>query len=518
MQTYDYIVIGAGSAGCAVARGLSDDRSNEVLLLEAGPAADKFWVRTPAGMAKLYFHDRLNWNYYTAPLPSLHGRRMYWPRGKALGGSSSINGMIFIRGHAKDFDSWRDLGNPGWGFDDVLPYFKQMEHNARGADAYRAVGGPLWVSDPVVRHRSSYDFIEAATRLGIPRTDDLNGPLHDGVGFMQHTIRDGQRHSAYRAFIEPILGRKNLAIQTQAHAQKILFEGARAIGVEVLVEGTRRKVFASREVILSAGSLNSPQLLMLSGVGPGSELRRHGIEVLLDMPGVGQNLQDHFYIHGTYRTTRDCSYNRQMTGWRKYLEGAKYLVTRKGYLALGSSQVAAFVKSRPGEDYADLQISFRPMTFSYQRNGVVTVDDEPGVGVSVYQLRPHTTGSVTLQSPDAMQSAVFAPNFMSNADDIHAMTSGIRQIRAIMATEPMASRVTSEFWPGPKVQTDDDIYAFMEEHGNSAHHQAGTCKMGRDALAVVDDRLRVRGVERLRVADASIMPHLTSGNTNAPTI
>ena len=288
--------------------------------------------------------------------------------------------------------------------------------------------------------------------------------------------------------------------------------------MEVSLGGKLRQFFASRELIVSTGSLNSPQLLMLSGIGPGAELQRHGIDVRVDLPGVGQNLQDHFYVHGTYRTTKESSYNRQLTGWRKYLEGAKYLATGSGYLALGSSQVAAFVKSRPEEDYADLQISFRPMTFSYQQNGVVTVDDKPGVGVSVYQLRPHTTGSVTLRSPDASQSAVFAPNFMSNSDDIRAMISGIKQIRAIMETEPMASRVTSEFWPGPMVQTDADIRAFMEEHGNSAHHQAGTCKMGRDALSVVDERLRVRGVDRLRVVDASIMPHLTSGNTNAPTI
>ena len=518
MKTYDYIIIGAGSAGCALARGLSDDPQNEVLLLEAGPTADRFWIRTPAGMAKLYFHDKLNWNYYTAPMPNLRGRRMYWPRGKALGGSSAINGMIFIRGHRKDFDSWRDLGNPGWGYEDVLPYFKQMEHNERGADEYRSVGGPLWVSDPVVRHRSSYEFIEAAARLGIPRTEDLNGAIHDGVGFMQHTIRDGRRHSAYRAFVEPILGRKNLTITTQAHAQRVVFDGIQAVGVEVLVGENRITFRAAREVILSAGSLNSPQLLMLSGVGPGRELQRHGIPVLLDSQGVGRNLQDHFYVHGTFRTTRDSSYNSDLTGWRKYLEGAKYLITHKGYLALGSSQVAAFVKSRPEEDYADLQISFRPMTFSYQRNGVVTVDAEPGVGVSVNQLRPHTTGTVTLQSPDPAQSAVLTPNFLSNEDDIRAVISGIRQIRRIMATEPIAPRVKSEYWPGPHVKSDEDIFAFMEEHGNSAHHQGGTCKMGRDPLAVVDERLRVRGVERLRVADASVMPHLTSGNTNAPTI
>lgn len=518
METYDYIIVGAGSSGCPVARALSDDPSNRVLLVEAGPHADRFWINTPAGMAKLYFNDQLNWNYHTAPLKKLNNRRMYWPRGKVLGGSSAINGMIFIRGHAKDFDSWRDLGNPGWGYDDVLPHFKAMEHFERRADTWRGQGGPLWISDPVVKPQSSHDFIAAAASLGHPVTEDMNGAAHDGVGFMQHTIKDGRRHSAFAAFVAPVMHRRNLTVMTDALVQRVLLDGKTATGIEVLHQGQLRRIAARREVILSGGAINTPQMLMLSGIGPGQELQRHGIPVLADLPGVGRNLQDHFYMHTGWRATPDSSYNANLAGLRKYWEGFRYLMTRRGYLALGSSQVAAFVKSSPEEPYADLQISFRPMTFQYFPDGTVAVEKQPGMGVSVYQLRPQTTGTVTLASPKASDRAIASPEFLTDPYDIAAMISGIKQIRQIMAADPIRARVVAEEVPGPTVRTDDDIFRFMVETGNSAHHQGGTCKMGRDALAVVDQRLRLHGIDRLRVVDASIMPHLTSGNTNAPSI
>ena len=487
-------------------------------MLEAGPHADRFWVKTPAGMAKLYFNEKLNWNYQTEPMTMLHNRKMYWPRGKLLGGSSAINGMIYIRGHRADFDSWKSLGNPGWGYDDVLPYFRKLEHFERREDDYRGQGGPLWVSDPIAKEQSSYDFISAAEQLGHDYLDDMNGAKSDGVGFMQHTIKNGWRHSAYAAFVAPIRKRPNLTVRTGCLVQRVLFEGRTATGIEMLCDGSPQKIAASREVILSGGAINTPQLLMLSGVGPGKELQRHGIPQVLDSPGVGKNLQDHFYVHTGWRSTADSSYNAKLGGLAKYWEGLKYLLTRRGYLALGSSQVAAFVKSNANEVRPDLQISFRPMTFQYFPNGTVAVEKQPGMGVSVYQLRPKTMGEVSLRSANVSDKAVCTPHFLTDADDISAMISGVRQIRQIMSTEPIASRVVAEDIPGTGVVTDDDIFRFMQETGNSAHHQGGTCKMGSDSMAVVDERLRVRGIERLRVVDASVMPHLTSGNTNAPTI
>ena len=517
METFDYIIIGAGSAGCVLARRLSDNPRNNVLLLEAGPPADSFWVHTPAGMAKMFFHKDYNWNYYTEPMPELNDRKMYWPRGRGLGGSSSINGMVYIRGHRSDFDEWERRGNPGWGYDDLLPYFRKMEHNARGEDEYRGAGGPLWISDPV-RHPSSMDFVEAAARLGIPRTDDLNGAVHDGVGFMQHNIRRGKRQSAYVAYVQPVQHRKNLTVKTAALVRRIVVENGQATGVEIEADGERRVVRATKEVILSAGALNSPQLLMLSGLGPEAELHRHGIQTIRNVPGVGQNLQDHFYVHCSFRSNPESSYNPELRGMRKYLQGIRYVFTGTGYLALGSSQVAAFVKSRPEEPYADLQISFRPMTFTYHQNGVIEVDPQPAMAASVYRLRPAASGTVTLKSADPGHSPAFTTNFLTHPDDNRAVIQGIRMIRKIMATEPIASRVTGEKIPGPEVQTDDQIFRFMQAHGSSAFHPSGTCKMGNDPLAVVDERLRVRRVRGLRVIDASIMPHVTSGNTNAPTM
>lgn len=518
MDSFDYIVVGAGSAGCVVASRLSEQPDCRVLLLEAGPPADDFWIRTPAGMAKMFKSERYNWRFYTEPVSTLQGRRLYWPRGKTLGGSSAINGMVYCRGNRDDYDHWARLGNAGWGWDNVLPYFKRSENNSRGASPFHGGDGPLFVGDPSIKHPSVIDFVEAARRTGLSPIDHFTGLEQEGAGILQANIRNGVRHSAYDAFIAPVRHRSNLVVLTGVHARRVLFEGKEATGVEVLQQGEIQSHKARREVILCAGALASPHLLMLSGIGDGEALQRHGIKTLVHAPGVGRNLQDHFTIRIQALCTPQSSYNHDLNGWRKYWQGLRYVVTKRGYLALSSSQAAAFVKSKPGLDYADLEISFRPMTFTYRDTGKVEVDKYDAIGASVYRVRPASRGEVQLRSADPLQPPAFVPNYLDAAEDVEATLSGLRILREILASEPMASRIVKELVPGPGLTTDEQLIDFMRREGHCAFHPAGTCKMGSDDMAVVDSRLRVHGVKRLRVVDASIMPTVTSGNTNAPTI
>ncbi len=501
-----------------VARRLSDDPDTRVLLLEAGPDPKDFWVDTPAGMARVFKHDRFNWNFYSEPMPTLRDRKLFLPRGKALGGSSAINGMVYIRGDRRDFDNWAALGNPGWTWNDVLPYFLRSEQNTREGSQFHSQLGEMAVSDPDLIHPSIHAFLDAAENCGLRKLDDLNTGDQDGAGILQHTIRKGKRETTYGAFVKPVLGRRNLTVRANTRVARVLLDGQEATGVEIIEGGKRTAIAASREVILCGGAFSSPQTLMLSGIGDGDELKAAGVPVAAHLPGVGKNLQDHFVLRVQAYSTRESSFNLDLLGWRKFWHGAKYLLTKRGYLALGSSTAAAFVKSSPEMEYADLELSFRPMTFAYTASGVVAVHDYNAVSGSVYRVRPKSRGHVALRSADPMSDPAIHPNFLSDPEDVAASISGIRQLRRILGAAPMAERLRDELVPGAEVETDEQLTDYMEREGHCAFHPAGTCKMGQDDMAVVDERLRVRGIGRLRVIDASIMPVVTSGNTNAPAI
>ncbi|MGR4871156.1 GMC family oxidoreductase [Variovorax sp. LARHSF232] len=517
-ETYDYVIVGAGSAGCVLARRLSDHPEYRVLLLESGPQTNEFWVKTPAGMGPLFSSERYNYRYFSEPVLGLNQRKIYWPRGKGLGGSSAINGMVYVRGNRRDYDQWAALGNSGWSWEEVLPYFKRSENNDQGAGPFHGTDGLMGVSGPAVKHPTAIDFIEAAHRNGLTRVADFNTGEPEGVGFMQATIRNGVRQSTYDAFIAPVRSRSNLTVRNGVHARRVVFNDQDASGVEVIENNEIIRYAATREVILCAGAVMSPQLLMLSGIGDGDALQRSGIKTFVHLPGVGRNLQDHFAINFKASCAPASSYNRALSTWRKYLHGARYVLTKGGYLAMPSTSTGAYIRSSPDMEYADLQVSFRPVTIAPNGSGELQVDSHDAFGASLYRVRPDSRGEIALRSSDPMVAPLIMPNYLSAAEDVKATISGFRQLRKIIATEPIASRVIEELLPGPHVTTDEHLIDYMRSTGSSAFHAAGTCKMGSDPMAVVDSRLRVHGVRRLRVVDAAIMPLITSCNTNAPTI
>ena len=530
--TADFIIVGAGSAGCVLANRLSADSTNTVLLLEAGgddrPTKEpgqfmsNLMIHVPVGYSQTLKDPKVNWLYPTEPDPGTGDRVHVWPRGKVLGGSSSINGLLYIRGQHADYDGWRQLGCEGWGWDDVRPYFLRAEHQERGAGEHHGVGGPLNVSDVTTGHVVSDAVVEACVEAGIPRNPDVNGADQEGVCYYQLTVKNGQRCSAAVAYLHPVMSRANLRIETHALATRVIFEGKRAVGVEYLQNGERKVARAKREVILAGGAVNSPQLLQLSGVGPGALLAEHGIAVVADLPGVGENLQDHYVISTTYRLKAGVvSVNELTKGARFVGETLKYLFQRKGLLSLSAAHIAAFCKSRPDLSSPDIQFHILPATMDVEKllnEQKMELEGQPGLTIAPCQVRPESRGSIRIVSPDPSVYPAIAPNYLADPLDQEVAVAGLKWGRKIAAQPALAPYIDHEMMPGPDFQTDETLLAYARMSGSTIYHPVGTCQMGHGPMAVVDPELRVRGVEGLRVVDASVMPRLVSGNTNAPTI
>lgn len=496
-ERFDYIVVGAGSAGCVLANRLTESGAYRVLLLEAGGHDRHFWIHVPLGYGKLFTDGRVNWLYQTEPEPECANRRILQPRGKVLGGSSSINGLLYVRGQREDFDHWRQLGNAGWSFEDVLPYFRKAEANARGADALHGAEGPLAVSDVSEPHPLCDAFIEAAVHAGFPRNDDFNGPSQEGAGYYQLTARNGRRWSTARGYLRPARRRANLKVVSEALAVRILFEGRRAVGVAYGAGGETKVARVDGEVILSAGAFNSPQLLQLSGVGPADLLRQHAIPVIADMPGVGADLQDHFQVRFGYRCTEACTINDAVGSVRGRLAtGLRYVLFRKGFLSIGAGYAGGFFRTDPALATPDVQVHF--ILFSADAVGAA-LHDFPGFIASVCQLRPESRGTVRIKSADPREPPAIQPRYLSAPRDREICIAGMKLLRRIMAAPPIRRYIAEEREPGPHVTDEADMLAFARAKGTTVFHPTSTCRMGQDAAAVVDERLRVRGLGRLRV-------------------
>lgn len=518
-RTFDYVVAGAGSAGCVVAARLSENGRYRVLLLEAGGNDSYPWIHVPMGYPKVYANPEFNWMYESEPEPGLAGRRLYQPRGKVLGGTSAINGMVYMRGNRADYDQWRERGCSGWDWDAVLPYFRKAEDQERGANAFHGAGGPLRVSTYPRRMRIAAQWIEAAMQAGVPARDDFNDGQQDGAGYWQSTISGHRRASTASAYLRPARARRNLTVETGAHATRIVFEQSRAVGVTYVRRGTPVKVRAQREVVVCAGVFGSPQLLQLSGLGPLELLRRHGIGAVRDMPGVGADLQDHLTVRLNFRCTKPITLNDLANSpWRRALAGVRYVVLRNGPLASSGITAGAYVRSHERIDRPDVQLSCCAFSYAGRDRRGAHPHPFPGFSIGAVHLRPQARGSVRIQSPDAAVPPAIAFNFLRTADDLRAIVAATRWARKVARQPALAPYIAEEVFPGSAVDTDAELEAVIRDHAVSGQHGVGTCRMGSDEHAVVDSRLRVCGIGNLRVVDASVMPAVTAGNTNAPTI
>lgn len=519
-QKFDYIVVGAGSAGCVLANRLSADASKRVLLLEAGGRDWNPWIHVPVGYFKTMHNPNTDWCYKTEPDPGLNGRSIDWPSGKTLGGSSSINGLLYIRGQHEDYDHWCQLGNAGWSFEDALPYFKRSEKQERGSDDYHGADGPLSVSDMRARRDVCDAFIAAADEIGIPRNDDFNGKDQEGAGYFQLTSRKGFRCSSAVAYLNPVRRRSNLDIVSNALAERLLFangEGREVTGIAFSVKGASRQATLKPggEVVLSAGAIGSPKILQISGIGPGALLQEFGIPVRHELPGVGENLQDHLQIRMVYQVNVPTLNDEINNFFRRMRIGMEYILSRTGPMAMGASQVCIFAKTQIQMATPDIQFHFQPL--SAEKPGI-EMHSFSGITSSVCQLRPESRGRIVIQSPDPQVYPAIHPNYLSATLDQETAVAAMRMSRRLAETKAFSPFIVEEKVPGAATKTDEELLDAARTISQTIYHPTSSCKMGSDPMAVVDDRLRVHGVKGLRVTDASIMPTITSGNTNAPTI